>query len=247
MATCCENILKYAIFLLNFVFFLASVGLISIGAYLEYQKSTYLSFLDSPYLNTSIVLIIIGVVMLVVSFFGCCGACTENKCMLMTYATLLVLITLALIAVSIAIYVFKDDVKKVIQEQMKDGLKNYKEDGHVGVTQTWNMIQSDFYCCGVDSYKNWKDDSDFGKNGDVPDECCKTWKDGCGQGIGNQNENEAAKTIYTKGCFTSLEETIESNETTAIGFGVGVLFLLLIGVIIACCVGRSVGESRNYV
>ena len=107
MATCCENILKYAIFLLNFVFFLASVGLISIGAYLEYQKSTYLSFLDSPYLNTSIVLIIIGVVMLVVSFFGCCGACTENKCMLMTYATLLVLITLALIAVSIAIYVFK--------------------------------------------------------------------------------------------------------------------------------------------
>ena len=78
----------------------------------------------------------------------------------------------------------------------------------------------------------------------MPDECCITWTKGCGQGIGNQNENEAARTIYTKGCFTSLKETIESNETTAIGFGVGVLFLLLIGVIIACCVGRSVGESR---
>ena len=55
----------------------------------------------------------------------------------------------------------------VIQEQMKDGLKNYKRDGYDGVTQTWNMIQSDFYCCGVDSYKNWKDDSDFGKSGNL--------------------------------------------------------------------------------
>ena len=45
---------------------------------------------------------------------------------------------------------------------MKDGLKNYGNDGYDGVTQTWNMIQSDFFCCGVDSYKNWKDDSKDG-------------------------------------------------------------------------------------
>ena len=98
---------KYIIFLLNFVFFLASVGLIGIGAHIQIKMTTYLDFLDAPYLNTSIVLIILGVVMLVVSFFGCCGACTENKCMLLTYASLLTLITLTMIAVSIVIYVFK--------------------------------------------------------------------------------------------------------------------------------------------
>lgn len=243
---CCEKIFKYVIFLLNFVFFLASVGLISIGGYLEYQKSTYLAFLESSYLNTSIVLIVIGIVMLVVSFFGCCGACTENKCMMLTYATLLALITLTLIAVSIAIYVFKDDVKKVINDQMKKGLENYGDEDHKGVTTTWNLIQNDLKCCGVESYKDWKD-VDFGKSGDVPDDCCKTVEKDCGQGVGNKEKGEAAKTIYTKGCFTMLVDGVEGNETTAIGVGVGVIVLLLIGVIIACCVGRNLGESSNYV
>lgn len=32
----------------------------------------------NAYLNSSIIFIIIGCVILVVAFFGCCGACTEN-------------------------------------------------------------------------------------------------------------------------------------------------------------------------
>lgn len=237
---------KYIIFLLNFVFFLASVGLIGIGAHIQIKMTTYLDFLDAPYLNTSIVLIILGVVMLVVSFFGCCGACTENKCMLLTYASLLTLITLTLIAVSIVIYVFKDQVKDVIEDKMKSGMKNYNTTGHEGVTDTWNIIQNDFECCGVTNYKDWKTGSDL-KNGNVPDACCLTNTPGCGQGVANMDESTAKTKIHTTGCFAKLEKVVVGNSAIAIGIGIGVIVLLFIGVLTSCCVARRLGEANNFV
>ncbi len=103
----CDTMLKYVVFLINFVFFLTGIALIGIGAYIQVKMSQYLDFLGETYLNTSVILIIIGVVILVVTFFGCCGACTENYCMLYTYGTLLALVLLAAIGVAITIYVFK--------------------------------------------------------------------------------------------------------------------------------------------
>ena len=42
---CCETMLRYIIFLINFVFFLASVAVIAIGAYIQIQMKTYLEFI----------------------------------------------------------------------------------------------------------------------------------------------------------------------------------------------------------
>jgi CD63 antigen len=103
----CDNIFKNIVFLCNFVFFLTSLALIGIGAYIQIHMSKYLDFLGSTYLNTSIILIIIGGVMLLVTFCGCCGACTENHCMMYTYGTMLALILLSLVGVAITIYVYK--------------------------------------------------------------------------------------------------------------------------------------------
>merc|ERR1712062_781325 len=64
---CCDNIIKYVIFLFNFVVFLCSVALIGIGAYIQVQMNKYLDFLGDTYLNTSVILIIIGGVMLLIS------------------------------------------------------------------------------------------------------------------------------------------------------------------------------------
>ena len=39
---------------------------------------------------------------------------------------------------------------------MKVGMQNYNKSGHDGVTQTWDIMQKDFKCCGVESYENWQ-------------------------------------------------------------------------------------------
>jgi len=238
---CCDVLIKYIVFLFNFVFFLTSVALIGIGAYIQIHMTKYLDFLSNTYLNTSIILIIIGALMLIVTFFGCCGASTENPCMMYIYGTMLTLIFLSLIGVAITVFVFRDDARKVITNTMTDSLKNYGQPGYKGVTETWNIMQSDFKCCGVNNSTDWATTPKFEDTDDVPDTCCKVFKDGCGKGKATSKED-----INLTGCFVKFEDFISSNATTSIGVGVGVIVLLFMGICVSCCVARGLASKNSH-
>ena len=107
---CCETILGYIIFLINVVFFLVSIAIIAIGAYVLITMEEYMEFNDDVQVSSAIVLIVLGVIILIVAFFGCCGACMENPCMMYTYGTLLALILIALIGVTVTIVVYKASI-----------------------------------------------------------------------------------------------------------------------------------------
>jgi len=236
---CCDVLIKYIVFLFNFVFFLTSVALIGIGAYIQINMTKYLDFLGNTYLNTSIILIIIGALMLIITFFGCCGACTENTCMMYTYATMLALILLSLIGVAITVYVFKNDARQVITDTMKSSLKNYGTEGHDGVTETWNIMQNDFKCCGVSNYTDWED-APAVTQGDVPDSCCKAFGDGCGKGAGSEK-------IWKQGCFDKFEGFIVDNAYAAGGVGIGVIVILFLGICVSCCVARGLASKNSEI
>ena len=57
--------------------------------------SDYLNYFDDSYVNASVLFIVLGAIVLILGFFGCCGACTENSCMMFTFATLLALVVIA--------------------------------------------------------------------------------------------------------------------------------------------------------
>ena len=101
---------------------------------------------------------------MLVTFFGCCGACTENKFMIYTYCALLTLLLLAMIGAAIAIYVYKEDFGQIVYIKMNDGMENYGKTGHDGVTETWNVVQQELKCCGVLNYTDWKSVT-FGESG----------------------------------------------------------------------------------
>lgn len=240
---CCDNIIKYVIFLFNFVVFLCSVALIGIGAYIQVQMKQYLDFLGDTYLNTSVILIIIGGVMLLISFFGCCGACTENPCMVYTYAAMMTLILLSMIGVAITIYIYKDDVNAVITDGMKKGQENYDKPEFKGVTEAWNIVQHELKCCGVVNYKDWNS-TDFGK---VPEFCCINNVPNCAVGVIDMPESQAKDVIYTTGCLALFETTIKENVGAAAGAGVGLIVLLFIGILVSCCVAKKIREKQMYV
>lgn len=242
---CCDTMLRYIVFLINFVFFLTAVGLIGIGAYIQINVKQCLEFLDSQYINTSIVLMIIGGVILVVAFFGCCGACTESHCMMYTYGTLLALILISLIGCAITIYIFKDDVEGIIEDNMKKGLTNYEQPEHDGVTQTWDLIQKEYKCCGITTYTDWANTPFAGTTGKVPDSCCIQSDDG--SVTTNCGENPSKDTIYVEGCFAKFKGDIVSNVAVAVGIGSGIAVLMLLGIIIACCQARHMREKFNVV
>ena len=81
------------------------------------------------------------------------------------------IILLSQIGGAIAIYVLKGDAREVITTKMKEGMQHYDEEGYQGVTDSWNQIQNELKCCGVNNYTDWKN-TNFSQGTDVPDDCC---------------------------------------------------------------------------
>lgn len=67
-------------------------NLVSIGAE---QLDENISI--TVYTSAAIILIVVSVFVVVVSFFGCCGAIKENKCMLGTYFTIVLALFIVMI------------------------------------------------------------------------------------------------------------------------------------------------------
>ena len=99
MESCCDSLFKTLLLLFNLGFALVGLVLIGFGAYVQVAAKDYLNFLSDNYLNTPVFIIILGVVIFVIAFFGCCGAVKESKCMMYTYGFLLFVILIAQVGV----------------------------------------------------------------------------------------------------------------------------------------------------
>ncbi|XP_035674839.1 leukocyte surface antigen CD53-like [Branchiostoma floridae] len=113
MEGCGLNCIKYLLFAFNLIFWLAGGGLIGVGIYVmvAYGVSDVLSLLNLSTLllhGGAITLIVVGVITFIVGFLGCCGAIKENRCMLGTFFTLLLILLLAEIGVAIYAFVQRD-------------------------------------------------------------------------------------------------------------------------------------------
>ena len=62
------------------------------GAIVKSKYGEYLTFADNKYADAAIFLIIVGVIVFIVAFLGCCGAIKEHYCMVTTFAVLLSII-----------------------------------------------------------------------------------------------------------------------------------------------------------
>ena len=161
MDTCWHSCVKYFIVIFNLLLALAGLAIIGVGAYIQIGAKHYLDFLDSTYLNTPIVFIIVGkdlnqynilteshsppagIVIFLISFFACCGSLSEKSCMVYVYSGLMIVILLAQFGSAIAAFVLKDDLADSIETKMRAGLKNYNKTGYSGVTETWDYVQEE--------------------------------------------------------------------------------------------------------
>lgn len=96
---------------------LCGIALIAVGSIVIVSIENLSDVFQSFELKwTPIVLIVVGCVILIISFFGCCGAVRESGCMIMTYSTFVMI--LLLIKVAIGVYVlinsdvFRDEILK---------------------------------------------------------------------------------------------------------------------------------------
>lgn len=244
---------KYMIFMLNFLFWLFGGLLIGIGIYAFHDKwrGTGIIRVNTIYdilLDISLVLIIFGGVVFVVSFAGCVGALRENTCLLRFYSLCLLIFFLLEMAIAIIGFVFPHTMQSVVEESFTDKIiHKYRENDDL--RNFIDFAQKEFHCCGLSSegYKDWTMNEYFNctspssEKCGVPYSCCinTTNISGglinimCGYNVQNLSVAEASKKVWTSGCIEVVRAYAERNLYTIAGVALGValsqLFVIYLG------------------
>ncbi|MBN3291930.1 CD63 protein, partial [Polypterus senegalus] len=142
--------------------------LIIIGIVVQVQLNKTLVISNAASSGAPVVLIVIGGVIFLVSFFGCCGAWKENHCMITMFAILLTLVFIVEIAAVIAGYVFKDKVKPVLNISFQEMIREYSQSKEI--QQNVDFLQSSFQCCGGNGSSDWRNAT----SSNIPVSCCNT-------------------------------------------------------------------------
>lgn len=223
---------KHLLFLFNLIFVLAGVGLIATGAYVKIKLDEYYDFFQDDYMGPGILLIVVGVIIFLLAFFGCCGAYKENYCLTMTFAVLLTLIFILELAGGIAGFVLRNDIEDDVDKALIKAEQNYGV--KKGVTSTWDKLQEEFKCCGVDNATEWKQFNST--KDDPPHSCCPTTSAQC-----TYND------VYNKGCRKAFEDWLKDKIAIVGGVGVGLAFIQIVGILFACCLARAIRKEYEVV
>ncbi|XP_078057188.1 CD63 antigen [Mustelus asterias] len=215
---------KYLMFIFNFLFWISGIALIVVGILVQTKVNGTLHISSVAASGAPIVLIVVGVVINFVAFFGCCGAWKENYCMVTTFAVLLILIFIVEIAAAITGYVFKDKIRGAFESSFNETMKNYNTSENA---KNIDNLQQQFHCCGSARYTDW-----FPPNR-VPDSCCKVPVLHCGR-------NVTASNIYQEGCVSLINTWLQNNIVIVAGVALGIALFQLLGIIFACVLMKGI-------
>ncbi|XP_060066769.1 CD151 antigen-like [Ylistrum balloti] len=238
------NCMKHTLLVLNLICLLAGLAVLGLGFWVMLEGSKYIALLEASLLSkASYMLIAVGGLVSLISMVGCWGAITENKCLLGTYFTCLLLITLLQAAAAVLGFMFFDNVQSYPDKYVGDAiLKSYSLEGKNLVTQAIDTVQEEFACCGYNSPLDWRHSETFNSTVmAVPVSCCKN------QNEPLCNENVLPTKIHMKGCKTKLVSWLEANVRVIASVAISVVVIQLMAMIFALCVCKQAGELGHSV
>ncbi|XP_078490445.1 CD81 antigen-like [Ciona intestinalis] len=242
---CCSGIIKYLLFLFNVLFWIAGGAVLGIGIYLlvanNVQAVVQVAGIQFYYAGCY-VLISVGCVMFLVGFFGCCGAIKENKCLLGTYFTCLLIIFLAQVGIGIWALVSQSSIETEIKKGLNSTLPlDYsKSDAYAN---TVVAVQQSFKCCGlVTGCTDWVGGNTTGCS------CTPVITNSTLCAVPSSgtciNGDTPGGAIYTSDCYDAIIKFINDNIYLIAGIGLGIGLAEIFGMIFALIMCRS--EKSGY-
>uniref|UniRef100_A0A1E1XIZ6 Tetraspanin n=1 Tax=Amblyomma aureolatum TaxID=187763 RepID=A0A1E1XIZ6_9ACAR len=225
---CGMSCIKNLLFIFNFFFAISGIVIIVCGGYSLHLFKKTGPVIGDDYVSAPVILIVVGSIVFLIAFLGCCGAMQESYCMLMLFSVFLFLILVAEIAAGALGFVYKGKVDGIAADRFLKTLEEYeRETGKVKpVHEAWDFIQRQLQCCGVDGPDDWKKKTTLQN---PPDSCCVDG-DNCAK----------QRAYFEKGCYNKLKEDI-SQYAVYVGIaGIGIGLIEIIGIIFSCCLANQV-------
>ncbi|KAG7301908.1 hypothetical protein JYU34_013327 [Plutella xylostella] len=139
---CGEFIVKYVLFFANLFFALAGLALLGVGAAVQWQVKPLLDVFDGSFEVAPISAMVVGGVVFLIAFFGCCGSLRESNCMLVTYAVFMIMLMILKITLASLIFVNLGAVTDQIPRWLNAAFNQPNLD-------EFHQIETTFTCCGT--------------------------------------------------------------------------------------------------
>ncbi|XP_074834127.1 tetraspanin-33-like [Carettochelys insculpta] len=234
-----NQITKYTLFVSCYLFWLASGLMVAVGIYARLSKES--RALDSLLMDPSLILLMVGILMFVITFVGCTRALRDLPVVLKIFAWMLLIIVILQIMAAVLGFLFSSMVLEKAAFLMGKAISDYRDD--LDLQNLIDYIQKKFECYGVHSYKDWshniyfecQDSNPSLERCAVPFSCC-IQKDKevaissvlttmCGYGTQNLRSWKAESLIYTEGCLEKIVGWGQKNLLLVAGITTGLTFL----------------------
>ncbi|XP_077177535.1 tetraspanin-4 isoform X2 [Paroedura picta] len=236
MAHNCLQCIKYLMFVFNLLFWLGGCGILGVGIWLAVTQGNFATLSSSfPSLSAANLLIVTGTFVMIIGFVGCIGAIKENKCLLLSFFIMLLIIFVLEFTVVILFFVYTDKIDKYAQRDLKKGLHLYGTDGNIGLTNAWSIIQTDFRCCGVSNYTDWFEVYNTTR---VPDSCCLEFSENCGL--------HSPGTWWKAPCYETVKMWLQENLLAVGIFGLCTALVQILGLTFAMTMYCQVVKADTY-
>ncbi|XP_066261022.1 CD63 antigen-like [Euwallacea similis] len=226
---------KYLLFCFNLLFAISGLAILIVEVivhlhiYAQYSNFVYPSYQAAP-----IVLMTVGVVIFLISFFGCCGAVKENHCMIITFSVLLGIILIAEIAAGIVGYINRNEVEIMLENKLNSTM--YKYYSNNDIRKTWDVAQHELECCGMTGPDDWQK---VNHNNTLPHTCCANAHN---DGSCNSNVDH-----YTASCIEKLRTLLLKYASVIGAAGLGIAGFQILGMIFACFLARHIRKEYETV
>lgn len=253
-------VVKYLLFIFNFLFWIISLVMVSIGVYARMIKHAEAAMACLS-VDPAVMLMVVGVLMFILTFCGCVGSLRENICLLQTFCISLTVIFLLQLVAGVLGFVFADKARNKVTEMINDAIIHYRDD--IDLQNLIDFGQREFSCCGGVTYTDWSQNQYFNcdkKNPSqercsVPFSCCIISKDKtvintmCGYGMQEVEYSQAGNYIHANGCIDILVNWIHSNLFLLGGIALGLAIPQLVGILLSQILINQIKdqiELQNY-
>ena len=231
------RLMKFCMFFFNFIFWLSGLTLIIVGTKIHSQSGEYFSYADNNFATAEFFIIIVGLVVFIIGFLGCCGAVKENYCMITAFSVLLSIVFILEIAAGILGYMYRDQARAAATVALKKAMDHY--DTEEGAKKLLNWAQGMFRCCG----NIGPTDYDVRVGSKMVSPCGSS-----GGGVQSCHEGgECKNRQYTAGCKEKFISFIRNNMVVIGGVAVGIAFIELAGIIFSCCLMKTIRNEYEVV
>ncbi|XP_050781494.1 tetraspanin-16 isoform X2 [Gopherus flavomarginatus] len=226
--------LKTVMICFNAIVFVVGCTMVGLGLWIKLGSTSFVRVLGATsvyFAHVGYFCIVVGSVVVMLGFMGCWGAVKENRCLLLMYFLIMLVIFNAEITAAVVVFAFTSFARSIVLDKSLTALKKkysgYKHDDIV--SYGWNAFMLKLNCCGVHNYTDFSGSAfQIRTNLTYPKSCCKDPTSSACNG-----RNVSSVVINQEGCFPKLVSLIKEKSLLLGGAATGAALLELAAMMVS--------------